>query len=142
MKSSYEKVKKEDFSEVSKPSLVYFELATCLNRQDRLEESVDAAKSALEFYKESENMKRYQESVCDVYNLLGKLYFDLQEWNKAIFYLEKAAHGYASKLGSRDEKTVKARELLKVLEKSVRIRQGLAERLVKDREKAKPKKIY
>lgn len=121
---------------------VYIQLANSLKRQDRLGAAAEVARTAVKLYKDSDNLEQYDESVCEAYNLLGKLYFDMKKWNRARIYLEKAANGYTQSLGSMDEKSVKARELLNVLEKTMSIRRGLAERLVKHEEKKRLKRKF
>lgn len=118
----------------------YYKLAVCLRRQEKFLEGVEAAKKAISIYKEC--LGAADEDLFDATQLLGNCLFDLKDWNKARFYIDKAVKGYTIALGSRASKTEKAKETLKVLEKNARIKQGLAERLAQQAEKNKRKRKF
>jgi tetratricopeptide (TPR) repeat protein len=120
--------------------LCYYHLAGCLRRQEKFSEAVEASKNAISIYKEC--LGPVDEQLFDAYQLLGNCFFDLKDWNKARFYIDKAVKGYADALGPKADKTEKAREALRVLEKNARIKQGLAERLVQQQEKNKLKRKF
>jgi tetratricopeptide (TPR) repeat protein len=118
----------------------YYHLAVCLRRQEKFNEAVDASKTAIRIYKEC--LGAADEDLFDATQLLGNCLFDLKDWNKARFYIEKAVKGYTVALGSKADKTEKAKETLKVLEKNAQIKQGLAERLAQQAEKNKRKRRF
>ncbi|KAN0099094.1 hypothetical protein V8E51_012869 [Hyaloscypha variabilis] len=118
----------------------YYQLAVCLRRQERFLEGVEAAKKAISIFKEC--LGAADEDMFDATQLLGNCLFDLKDWNKARFYIDKAVKGYTATLGSEADKTEKARETLRVLEKNAQIKQGLAERLVQQAEKNKRKRKF
>jgi len=99
---------------------------------------LEASKKAISVYKEC--LGDADQGLFDAYQLLGNCLFDLRDWNKARFYIDKAVKGYTGTLGSKADKTEKARETLKVLEKNAQIKQGLAERLAQHQEKNKLKR--
>ncbi|KAE9375056.1 hypothetical protein N431DRAFT_224106 [Stipitochalara longipes BDJ] len=118
----------------------YYHLAVCLRRQGKFLEGVEASKKAISIYKEC--LGAADEDLFDATQLLGNCFFDLKDWNKAIFYIDKAVKGYTVALGSKADKTEKARETLKVLEKNAQVKQGLAERLAQQAEKNKKKRKF
>jgi tetratricopeptide (TPR) repeat protein len=111
-----------------------------LRRQEKFPEGVETSKKAISIYKEC--LGPVDVELFDAYQLLGNCLFDLKDWNKARFYIDKAVKGYTGALGSKAEKTEKAIETLKVLEKNARIKQGLAERLVQQQDKNKLKRKF
>ncbi len=115
-------------------------MAVCLRRQERFLEGVEAAKKAISIFKEC--LGAADEDMFDATQLLGNCLFDLKDWNKARFYIDKAVKGYTATLGSEADKTEKARETLRILEKNAQIKQGLAERLVQQAEKNKRKRKF
>jgi hypothetical protein len=120
--------------------LCYYHLAVCLRRQEKFNEGLEASKKAISVYKEC--LGDADQGLFDAYQLLGNCLFDLRDWNKARFYIDKAIKGYTGTLGSKADKTEKARETLKVLEKNAQIKQGLAERLAQHQEKNKLKRKF
>jgi tetratricopeptide (TPR) repeat protein len=118
----------------------YYYLAVCLRRQEKFLEGVEASKRAISIYKEC--LGAADEDILDATQVLGNCFFDLKEWNKARFYIDKAVKGYTVALGLKADKTEKARETLRVLEKNARIKQGLAERLAQQAEKNKRKRKF
>jgi len=118
----------------------YYYLAVCLRREEKFLEGVEASKKAISTYKEC--LGAADEDILDATQVLGNCFFDLKEWNKARFYIDKAVKGYTVALGSKADKTEKARETLRVLEKNARIKQGLAERLAQQAEKNKRKRKF
>jgi tetratricopeptide (TPR) repeat protein len=118
----------------------YYHLAVCLRRQEKFLEGVEECKKAISVYKEC--LGAADEDLFDATQLLGNCLFDLKDWNKARFYIDKAVKGYTAALGSKADKTEKARETLKVLEKNAQIKQGLAERLAQQAEKNKRKRKF
>jgi tetratricopeptide (TPR) repeat protein len=128
------------YGKAKEKGLCYYHLAGCLRRQEKFLEAVDASKKAISIYKEC--LSPVGEQLFDAYQLLGNCLFDLKDWNKARFYIDKAVKGYGDILGPKADKTGKATEALNVLEKNARIKQGLAERLIHQQEKNKSKRKF
>lgn len=118
----------------------YYHLAVCLRRQGNFNDAVEVSKRAISIYKDC--LGAADEDLFDATQLLGNCLFDLKDWNKARFYIDKAVKGYTVALGSKANKTEKAKETLKVLEKNAQIKQGLAERLAQQAEKNKRKRKF
>lgn len=55
-----------DFENATYRGKAYIELATCLDRRNDLDDAVEAARSALKFYKSSPNIHSNGEPVCEV----------------------------------------------------------------------------
>jgi tetratricopeptide (TPR) repeat protein len=118
----------------------YYHLAVCLRRQEKFLEGMEASKTAIAIYKEC--LEYADEDIFDATQLLGNCFFDLKDWNKAKFYIDKAVKGYIDVLGPTADKTEKAKETLRILEKNARMRLGLAERLIQQAEKNKKKRKF
>lgn len=113
-----------------------YRLSICLTKQAKLEQVVLEIRSCITTLKECE-LGPKDDSILDAYALLGQTHFALREWNKAKYYCEKVVEGYTAVLGSKNEKTKKAKGTLSSLNKAIKIKAGLADRLLKHSQKTK-----
>jgi tetratricopeptide (TPR) repeat protein len=128
------------YGELKGKGQCYYQLGSCLRRQEKFQEGVEASKKAISIYKEC--LGEVDEDLFDACQQLGNCLFDLKDWSKARFYIDRAVKGYTVALGGKAEKTEKAREALRLLEKNAQITRGLAERLLAKHEENKKKRKF
>lgn len=124
----------------SKSSLghLYYSLGSALNSQQKEEDAVRELRKCAAVYKDM-GLEPHDIEVIQVNELLGEVLASLKEWNKARQCLEVANNGATLAWGSEDPRALKARGNLEALDERIKLKGGLAERLVKHRDKERGK---
>lgn len=117
---------------------LYYSLGSALNSQQKEEDAVRELRKCAVVYKDM-GLEPHDVEVVQVNGLLGEVLASLKEWSKARHCLEVASNGATLAWGSKDPRALKARGKLEALDEKIKGKGGLAERLVKHRDKDRGK---